>query len=456
MTTNILNHHFKIINVILFLVAILLLGCDFEKPKVTLGTKYNKEKRKNVILMIADGCGLNHIQAANLYEYDEYNKQPYQQFPVKYYVSTFPAKAGKFKTEKGLNWNTGYNSFLAHNDSTWRRTGYTGSGASATAMATGKKTYNASIGMDYNLNPIKSITELAIEKNMGTGVVTSVQFAHATPASFIAHNKHRNNYEEIAREMLESEVDVIMGCGHPNYDEDGLERENKNYEYVGGEVFWNGYKRKNDRIIIDSKDKFRDLITDNQEGRKVLGLAPVAETLQLGRSGDINAKPFEVPLNKNLPSLEEMSLGAINVLDKKENGFFLMIEGGAVDWASHSNISSRMIEEEIAFNNVVKSVINWIETNSSWEETLLIITADHETGYLTGTNGYNSNITSNGKGNIPDMKWNSTGHTNVLIPLFAKGMGSELFESYADEVDSLRGYYVQNSEIGQILFRVLE
>ena len=132
-----------------------------------------------------------------------------------------------------------------------------------------------------------------------------------------------------------------------------------------------------------------------------------------------------------------------------------MIEGGAVDWAAHSNYSGRMIEELNSFNITVENVVKWVEKNSNWEETLLIVTADHETGYLTGVDGFNSQIKSSGKGKLPKMKWNSNNHTNVLIPLYAKGSNSELFDDYADELDSLRGYFIQNSEIGQILFRII-
>ncbi len=106
--------------------------------------------------------------------------------------------------------------------------------------------------------------------------------------------------------------------------------------------------------------------------------------MQSNRSGDGYADPFVVPLIDTVPTLEEMTKAALNILDDDPDGLFLMIEGGAVDWASHANQSGRMIEEHIDFDNSVQAVVDWVQKNSNWGETLLIVTSDHETGYLTG------------------------------------------------------------------------
>jgi alkaline phosphatase len=109
-------------------------------------------------------------------------------------------------------------------------------------------------------------------------------------------------------------------------------------------------------------------------------------------------------------------------------------------------------------------VVNWVEENSNWDETLVIVTADHETGYLTGLNSgiqpdgksvWNP-IENRGKGVLPGMEWHSGSHTNSLIPFFAKGAGSELFHHYADETDPIRGRYLDNAEIGKALFLMFE
>src|SRR5699024_6999886 len=121
------------------------------------------------------------------------------------------------------------------------------------------------------------------------------------------------------------------------------------------------------------------------ETDKVFGLAQVATTLQQGRGGDSEGKlPGEVAFNENVPDLPTMSEGALEVLGQNEDGFHLMIEGGAIDWTGHANETTRNIEETQDFNAAVESVVDWIETNSSWDETLLVVTADHETGYLGG------------------------------------------------------------------------
>jgi len=119
-----------------------------------------------------------------------------------------------------------------------------------------------------------------------------------------------------------------------------------------------------------------------------------------------------------------------------------------------------MIDEEIDFNNAVDSVISWIEKNSSWDETLLIVTGDHETGYLTGPNANDNNpntnpVVNNGVGIIPGMAFNSTDHTNSLIPIFAKGVGSEIMNSFADHEDYIRGRYMNNSEVALTMMNAI-
>ena len=130
----------------------------------------------------------------------------------------------------------------------------------------------------------------------------------------------------------------------------------------------------------------------------------------------------------------ELSLAAINVLSANDKGFVLMIEGGAIDWANHANQKGRMIEEQIDFNNAVGSVIAWVEKNGGWDNNLVVVASDHECGYLLGPNDGDNNPNTNpiinkGKGHVPDMKYNSGNHTNMLVPVYAKGSGAELFTS---------------------------
>ncbi len=149
-----------------------------------------------------------------------------------------------------------------------------------------------------------------------------------------------------------------------------------------------------------------------------------------------------------------MTRAALNILDDDPDGLFLMVEGGAVDWASHGNQSGRMIEEQIDFERSVEAVVNWVDENSNWGETLLIVTGDHETGYLTGPGsdpGWEK-IVNNGAGNLPGMEWHSDYHTNSLMVVSAKGDAGRSLNQYADERDPVRGRYVDNTEIAKTVF----
>lgn len=424
----------------------------------------NANAPKNIIIMISDGCGYNHIDAASIYEFGQTGVQVYEQFPVKYGMSTYSANGEK------------YDPISAWSDFDAVRNKPTDSAASATAVATGIKTYNGAIGVDMDKNTVKNIVERLEELGKATGVITSVMFSHATPAAFVAHNEKRSHYIEIAREMiLESPIDVIMGAGHPYYDKKGQPESNGNFKYIGGEDVWTGLVNgtvgndaDGDGIIdqwtlIENRVDFQKMVA-GETPKRVIGVPKISQTLQQERNGDQNADPFVVPFIDTVPTLEEMTKAALNILDNDPDGFFILIEGGAIDWASHDNQFGRMIEEEIGFNRAVDAAVAWVEENSSWDETLVIVTADHETGYLTGLNSGNQNDgkpawnppENRGKGVVPGMEWHSGGHTNLLIPFFAKGAGSELFHSYADEIDPVRGKYIDNTEIGRVLFSLFK
>jgi alkaline phosphatase len=322
--------------------------------------------------------------------------------------------------------------------------------------------------MDLAEEPLKHIIEYAEELGKATGVVSSVEFSHATPAGFVAHNVSRNNYAEIANEMIyDSAVDVIMGAGAPDYDNSGIPQDPSGKEkYVGGPVTWadltddymvTGADADGDGFndvwtVIRDRSEFQSL-ADGVTPDRVIGIPYVYQTLQQNRSSDTFADPYVVPLTTSVPTLEEMTMAALNILDNDEDGFFLMVEGGAVDWAGHANQSGRVIEEQIDFNRAVEAVVDWVQENSNWGETLVIVTGDHETGYLTGPDSdpnWNP-IVNNGAGNLPGMEWHSGSHTNQLIPFFAKGNIARFFKACADEYDNVRGFYIDNTEIGQII-----
>jgi alkaline phosphatase len=138
----------------------------------------------------------------------------------------------------------------------------------------------------------------------------------------------------------------------------------------------------------------------------------------------------------------------------------MMIEGGAVDWAGHANQSGRLIEEQADFDMAVDAVLAWVRANSNWGETLLIVTGDHETGYLTGpmdpANPAWSPVVNNGAGKLPGMQWNFNEHTNQLVPFFAKGDDGRWFKKAADQSDPVWGAYIDNTEIAQVIFQLLQ
>jgi hypothetical protein len=187
--------------------------------------------------------------------------------------------------------------------------------------------------------------------------------------------------------------------------------------------------------------------------------------------------------NADNPTLSESTRAAIKVLSRNPNGFVLMIEGGAVDWASHANNMNQMIGEQKDYDNAVQTVIDWVNdpaNDSNWNNTLVIATGDHECGYLTkasgvfpnqslgnvnnttlakekivsGTGGRRASWEDTDSDNIIDTgetvywQWNSGGHSNTLIPLYARGAGSELLAGYASRgPDTERGYYLDNTDV---------
>jgi alkaline phosphatase len=422
------------------------------------GGKIPQGKIKNVIVMISDGCGYNQVDAASIYEYGETGVQLYEDFPVKMGMSTYMYD-GEYDPE------------MAWDDFNYVKSGATDSAAAATTMSTGLKTYPGAIGVDLNLEPIKHAIEYAEEQGMATGVVTSVEFSHATPAGFVAHNISRNNYADIANEMIyDSALEVIMGCGSPDYDNDGIPAD-KTTKYVGGDSTFtdltddykvtgadsNGDGIPDDWTVIRSLDEFLAM-AEGETPERVIGLPYVYQTLQQSRGGDEFAEPYAVPHIQSVPTLDEMTEAALNVLDNDDDGFFLMVEGGAVDWAGHGNQSGRVIEEEIDFNRSVETVVAWVEENSNWGETLLIVTGDHETGYLTGP-GSNPGwmpLVNNGQGELPGMEWHSGSHTNSLIPFFAKGSAARFFKINSEGDDPVRGSYIDNTTCGNVLIDVLD
>lgn len=415
---------------------------------------------KNIIVMIGDGMGYNHIDAASLYEHGTTYaqvavdpqagtiehlpgtaSQVFQHFPVQVAMSTHSA-----------NGRAEYDPTKAWADFDWIAEGATDSAAAGTALATGVKTNNGILGIDPEGNRVTNVAERAAELDKATGVVSSVQFSHATPASWGAHNASRNDMTGVAAEMIDGPLDVIMGAGHPGYDDDHQATE-PDYASLSERDFQRLQDGQTSRTFIEDRAGFEALATAEDAPEQVFGLAQVATTLQQARSGESEGQlPFAVEQN-DVASLETMTRGALNVLEQDEDGLFLMVEGGAIDWTGHANQTTRNIEETLDFNRSVEAAVEWVETESSWDETLLIVTADHETGYLDGSDSDPTWTPLTGaKGQLPDEGWFSGNHTNQLVPLFAQGAGSELLASYATGTDPVRGAYLDNIDVARVAF----
>ena len=420
-------------------------------------------KPKNIIVMIGDGMGYNHIDATSLYENGTTNhqisvnpatgkivqvpgqaSQIFESWPVQVAMSTF-----------SLNGRKEYDPQKAWSDFKWSYEGATDSAASGTALATGVKTHNGILGIDGDGNKVQNVAERASELGKATGVVTSVQFSHATPAAWGAHSASRNDLHGITEEMLNSSLDVIIGAGHPWYNDNHEKLTTPHYDYLG-ETQWQALSEGQTSFdFVEDKTDFEAIANNEEVPEKLFGLVQVGATLQQGRSGDFaGALPGEVPFN-DVPELATLAKAALNTLSQDEDGLFLMVEGGAIDWTGHANQSTRNIEETQDFNKAIETVVDWVETNSNWDETLVIVAADHETGYLDGK-GANPNWVplTGSKGKLPQISWNSGNHTNQLVGAFANGAGSELFASYATKTDPVRGAYLDNTDVARVAFEL--
>jgi alkaline phosphatase len=452
---------------------------------------------RQIIVMIGDGTGFNQLEAASLYRTGKRRGLPVQQFPVRLAASTF-AIGGSYDPE--ATWK----SFA------YAKTAPTDSAAAGTALATGYKTLNGCIGIVATNRhqkadtamPRTNVLERAEARRKSTGVVTTVPLCHATPASFLAHAMERSDYAAIARQMFASAAEVVIGCGHPNATNEPPPKKAApakapamvagatnaappvaakpaplNYNWVGGEATWKqalAGTLASDADADGTPDPWTFVqetagflaLTSGPAPRRLLGVVKAKTTLQQARGGDRKAAPYAVPPTPDMPRLADLTRAALNVLDDNPNGFVLMVEGGAVDWACHDNQPGRCIEEALDFSDAVDAVTAWVSAHDGWDRTLLIVTADHETGYLVGPGSGRKAwwrfwepvwkpLKNNGKGQLPGMEWQSKTHTNHLVPVFAKGAGAETLKAAAKGQDPVRGAYLDNTDIARTVFELL-
>ncbi len=268
----------------------------------------------------------------------------------------------------------------------------TDSAAGGSAVANGNKTKNYMVGMTSDSIPVPSMLDIFAEQGKKTGVVVTCAVTHATPASFIAHNINRKNNEEIALEISN--------------------RENLNVLFGGGKKYFTERKDKQDLL---------NKMWDN--GWNIYD--------SLSQIEDNNAKTMVLTCNKHMVKapdrgdfLPKATAKAIEMLDN-EKGFFLMIEGSQIDFAGHANDSATLVEEMRDFNNTLNVVLDFAEKDGN---TLVVVTADHETGGLTL-------IDPDRKYTRTDFKFSTTSHSAVFVPVFAYGPQAARFSGIQDNTE---------------------
>ncbi|MCC6721812.1 MAG: alkaline phosphatase [Bacteroidia bacterium] len=270
----------------------------------------------------------------------------------------------------------------------------TDSAAGATAFSIGKKTFNGAIGVDSLKKPQATILELAEKNNLSTGMVVTCAITHATPGSFIAHVDSRKKKYEIAKDFTKTDIDVVIGGGMAHFT-----------------------KRPDKINLIDTLIKNNYTVYDS--------------TYEIDKIK--SNKFYKFTNNYHLPKMSEgrgnysenASMKAIETLCKNKKGFFLMIEGSQIDWGSHDTSLSYTVNEMLDFDNAIGKVLDWAEKDGN---TLVIITADHETGGLSLTGGSLKDKKLTGK-------FSTTEHTGIMVPVFAYGPGSDNFTGIYENTD---------------------
>lgn len=332
---------------------------------------------KNIIMVVADGMGPVYPSAYRYFNDDPSTPQIEETVFDRHFVgisSTYPA----------------------------RKSGYiTDSAASATSLSAGVKTYNGAIGVDLNKQPVQTVLEWAKQQQKRTGVVVTSQINHATPASYLAHNEHRRNYNAIADDYIDEGIkaDVYLGGG------------------------WKYFIREDRNLVNEFKqagfyyvDKYDDL-ENVPENTPLLGL--------FANSG----LPYALDDTKK-HRLSLMTQAAINQLEN-DNGFFMLVEASQVDWAGHSNdIASAMTEmDDLA--KTMEYLESYVAQNP---DTLVVLTADHSTGGLT--------IAANGK-----YEWTpSFIHTMTMSPgAIAKQLANT--KMTVNSISNLLNFIVTQDEV---------
>ena len=331
-------------------------------------SSFKPRSPKSVIFCIGDGMGFEAVKAAGYYASGETGNLSFEAFPYRAEMATYAANSPM-----------------------------TDSAAAATAMATGHKVDNGVISMEVSGSgvPLKTLLEIFKAQSKLTGLVSTTYITHATPAAFAAHNPQRNNLSDIAHDYLHlTRPNILLGGGGNGLTEKDAEAA--------------GY------TVVTDREGLFNLNTDT-------------ETHISGQFGDTNI-PYMFDGPNDLPHLSEMVTVALDVLSNAQEGFFLLVEGGRIDHAGHSNDIERNILETIEFSKTVQTIFDRVAQRN---DTLILVTADHETGGLQVHK-------NNGQGRVPDITWSTGGHTVSNVPLYGWGVNAERIDGLMNNTDLVK------------------
>jgi alkaline phosphatase len=335
---------------------------------------------RNIVLMIGDGMGLSHITATRTYK-------------------------GFLEMDKFKNVGL----VLTH---AWGEGYVTDSGAAATALSTGVKTYDNAIGVGPDSLAVETVLEKAKKWGKRTGIVVVCSITHATPAAFVAHVPHRNMELEIAKQISEGENDLYLGSGWGWFLPTAM-----------------GGRRTDGRNLIEAMKTRGYLYISTDSAYRKLDLASTRKLLGLFAENHVGRA------QERTPSLAEMTLTALDFLSSSKEGFFLMVEGSQIDWAGHDNNSNQILLETADFDEAIGEVIRFAQRDG---HTLVIVTADHETGGFAIQGGSLENHTVAGA-------FTTKSHTATMVPLFALGPSADRFTGIID-----------NTTVGGILLDLVQ
>ena len=322
-----------------------------------------QESPKNIILLIGDGMGVSQISTAFYFNDDSVNN--FMRFPV----------VGLIKTSSASD-------------------KITDSAAGATAFSAGACTYNGAIGVDTDTASVPTIVEILAEQGLSTGLIATSSITHATPAAFYAHVASRDMQDEIARQLVHAPVDFFAGGG------------NQFFSHREDSVNYLDSLQAQGFLLDTTQLASPDTLSKDQKYAYLM--APDGMPRMTEQRGDF------------LPKATQMALDHLSQNDK---GFFLMVEGSQIDWGGHANDAEYIITEVADFDKTLGVALDFAEKNKN---TLVVVTADHETGGFALSSTDNNDHTYSDYNKITPT-FSTGGHTATLIPVFAFGPGAQLF-----------------------------